>query len=125
MPVTFKMRDPTKDHIVKWTVRFNLPSENGEVIAHRFIAHFKVLPLSETEDLITGDAGGNILTLGRQGNLNLLRAVLVGWDGIGDEDGQPVPFTPEMRDRIIDDASVQSALVTEYFNCLAGNKTKN
>ena len=58
----------------------------------------------------------------------LLRTVIVDWpadSGIADEDGRPLPYSPDRRDQLIDVPFVQSALITAYRDACTGKITKN
>lgn len=122
MGVTFKLRDPSRDHIVKWPVKVPVVDENGAVHSHTLTAHFKVLGRSEINRLV-GEGG---LLQRATGNGDLLREVWVDWSGVGQEgiDGE-VNFTPELRDQVLDDVATETALVNGYFEMLAGRKAKN
>jgi len=51
--------------------------------------------------------------------------ILVGWDGIVDGDGEPVPFSQASKAILLDVPTMAGALIGAYFESLAEQKTKN
>ena len=122
MAVTFKLRDPAQDHVVKWPVWITSPTDGGNIAKQKLTAHFLVLPQSEVQEIL----GGDTMLAKADGNLNLLRRVWVDWSGVGAEGSdEELPFSPELRDRVLDDLAAQEALITAYFQMLRGHKAKN
>ena len=99
----------------KWPVEVKEPSVDraGEFDTFEFVALFKRVKLSEIEQM--GDDSG----------LPLLKKVLVGWEGIEDEDGNPVPFSSKELELFADDVdwlkAVLSAYTSTYAEAEAGN----
>ncbi|WP_303362491.1 hypothetical protein [Paracoccus sp. (in: a-proteobacteria)] len=80
---------------------------DGGFADQEFTATFRVLPWSEVEKLDTDP-------------VQLLRAIWIGWDGIVDDDGQPIPFSDALRDQLIDTLYIRAATVTVYVNAMTG-----
>lgn len=98
-----------------WThpVRVQVPAGDGRTTTHVFTAKFKLLKASQTEALLVdGDAA-------------LLREALVGWGDIQDADGDPLEFSPEARETLLDVAYWRRATVVEYLRFASGLPEKN
>ena len=65
------------------------------------------------------------LTSGAEGEASMIKEVLVGWSGIEDKDGKPLPFEPQFVDAALDFAYVKAALYDAYFNAVAGRGSGN
>jgi hypothetical protein len=48
--------------------------------------------------------------------------VLLGWDGINDDEGVPVPCTPESRAAVLDIIEVRRAVFSAFFDSAMGKK---
>jgi len=70
---------------------------------------FRAMPISEADgfDLSTGT-----------GTLDFLKAVVVSFDNLVDDDDNPVPSTPEQISQELDKAYVRLGLVSGYFKGL-------
>lgn len=90
----------------KWPVEVKEPSESrpGEFDKSEFTAVFKRVKFSELEAL--DDESG----------LPLVKKVLVGWEGIEDEDGNPVAFSSKELESFGDDVDWLKAVLTAYTN---------
>lgn len=99
----------------KWPVEVQEPSEKkpGKFEKSEFTAIFKRDKLSELEGV--SEAEG----------VSLLKKVLVGWEGINDEDGDPVEFSEAELDDFLDDVdwlkAVLAAYTKTYGEAQAGN----
>ena len=91
------------------TVLVNVPGVGRQ----QFTAKFVDLPQSKIEVLDGGDAG------------SLMQEALVGWSGIEDKEGKPIPFTPAHIAAVLDFAYVKSALYDAYFDAVAGRISGN
>lgn len=78
-----------------------------------FTAKFVDLPESKLNELTDDGAG------------SLMKEVLVGWSGIEDKDGKPIPFEPQFVDAVLDFAYVKTGLYDAYFNAVAGRASGN
>lgn len=80
-----------------------------------FTAKFLDLPQSKLQafsEAAPGDSG-------------LMETVLVGWSGIEDKDGKPLPFEPQFVKAALDFAYVKAALYDAYFDAVAGRGSGN
>ena len=99
----------------KWPVKVKEPSADraGEFDTFEFVALFKRVKLSEIEQM--GDDSG----------LPLLKKVLVGWEGIEDEDGNEVPFSSKELELFADDVDWLKAVLSAYTNTYAEGEAGN
>ena len=99
----------------KWPVEVQEPSDTkpGEFKKSEFTAIFKRVKLSELEGLSEAEGA------------SLLKKVLVGWEGINDEDGNEVKFSKAELDEFADDVDwlkgVLAAYTKTYGEAQAGN----
>lgn len=87
----------------------------GDTPAQEFAAEFVAVPssiLAEWTEEGTSDD-------------EILSQVLVGWSGIVDEEGNPVPFSAETRDQVVGFSFIRAAIARQYFRDLAGLKRGN
>lgn len=94
-----------------------IPNERGSWDEHRFKARFKLLPISEVKRLQADDEFAH----------NLLREVVLGWfDDVQDANGDPIPFSVEARDMMLDVPPVSAALLEAYLKGVNGGaRAKN
>lgn len=97
------------------TVKVSAPTEGG-VVSSSFTARFKALSISDTEAF-------NLLTT--EGTLNYLRAILIGWDGVADEEGEAISFNDAARDQLLDLAYVRVGILNTYNAAMMGAKSGN
>ena len=90
----------------RWPVRVRVPGDQQHDDAG-FVARFRVLSVTRLTD-----AG----LPARE----LMREALIGWDGVIDEHGTPVPFGEAARDALLELPYVVAALAEAYAEALAG-----
>lgn len=103
-----------KDRRIKWPVTISVPQSGGTVQKHKIEAEFDLLTQSRLAEVMASDRNAD-------GDTALLREVLVGWEGVADESGQPVEFSAETRDDLVDIPYVRAALIRSYFEAASGN----
>jgi len=88
----------------KWPVQVQEPSDTkpGEFETSEFTAVFKRVGMSKLQNSKDDE------------NIDLIRKVLVGWEGIVDEDGEEVPFSDEVLEEQADDADWIKAVLNTY-----------
>lgn len=104
----------------KATVQFETPGGDGRPERHKFTAIFKSLGLREYTELMDRayeDSG--------KGDALVVEEVLVGWEGVGDENGTPLDFTPDNRDKLMDIVCARAATVKTFVKTLTGAREKN
>lgn len=116
MPLQLRSQSPT----YRWPVVVEFPAEDGGKFEREtFDAEFKRLPQDRLREI------GEKIEAGLITDLELLDQVLVGWAGILDEQGEPVPFTESARQRILNVALVAQSIVSAWLESLAKGKRKN
>lgn len=93
------------------TVKVNTPAEEG-LDPQTFRAKFLILP-EEERQAIAGDPRA------------ALRTVWLGWEGIEDVDGKPVPFSEKAREQLMGYGYITLGLANAYHRATAGIETKN
>jgi len=96
-------------------VKVQVPAESG-FIEQSFTGRFRTMSVSEGESFngFSSDGVGQ-----------WLRAILIGWDGIKDEDGNDVSFSETARDELIDIPFIRNAISAAYNGAMLGAKRGN
>lgn len=102
---------------VFWPVKVQIPGDGGKSVQASFEAEFAILDTNEFEDII----------LQRDDERrDALDAVLVGWRGVKDEDGQSdVAFTPETKKAMLAIPYARAGLLEAYGHASMGGRRKN
>jgi len=113
-----------------WPVTFYQP-ENGTRKEHSFDAQFKQLPQTRINEIqvlvqkrVKAIQEGEEDTSGIT-DQSIANEVLVGWEGIEDGEGAPVPFSNKTKKQILDIPMLASAIIESYFDSLVEAKAKN
>lgn len=96
-------------------VKVQVPLEGGPQ-EQSFTARFRALSVSETEAF-------NMLTT--ESVSEWLRRILIGWEGVRDEDGDELPFSDAAREQLIDVPFVRMAVIAAYNAAMLGAKRGN
>lgn len=97
----------------KWPVKVEEPADGGVFEESTFDAIFKRVPRSQFKKLSD------------KGELELLKGVLIGWEGIEDEDGKPVPFSQVAMKEFADDPYWIRGVLSAYTETFEGAKLGN
>ena len=97
----------------KWPVKVEIPVDGGKFETQTFDAIFKKMSRSSFNDLVD------------KGDDALVGEILLGWEGINDDAGKPVPFTEKNKQQLCDDPYVLRALIQAYADSLTGVTAKN
>lgn len=97
----------------KWPVSVEEPTDGGTFETSTFDATFKRVGRAEFSKL------------GSKSDLELLKAVLVGWEGIDDEAGKPIPFSLEAIKDFSDDPYWIRGVLKAYTDTFDGAKLGN
>jgi hypothetical protein len=57
--------------------------------------------------------------------MELISEILVGWESVNDEDGNPIKFTKTNLKKLVDTPMVAGAIARAFFEALNGGKRKN
>ena len=114
-----------------WPVSIKLPANGGKRERQTFDAEFKRLPQSrineiqrEVQQRVKANEKGEDTGEGIS-DQSIAAEILVGWDGIVDGDGEPVPFSNAVKAQLLDVPMMAGALVGAYFESLVEQKRKN
>lgn len=94
-------------------VTFPVPNEQGGFDDNTFTAHFKPATSEELRTLRDGT------------DLDTVRKHLVGWDMVDEETKQPVPFTPQALDALLNISSAPYHIAMAFYRASNGVKAKN
>lgn len=114
---------------IKWPVKVAFVDGNGKAMPKTFIAHFPRLSQSEIDEIVkraklTEEADSDSVD-DKLTDDELARKVLIGWDEVIDDQGQPVEFSPAMRDKLLEIFPVRPSVVKAWFESVSGVKRKN
>jgi hypothetical protein len=114
-----------------WPVSIKLPANGGKRERQTFDAEFKRLPQSrineiqrEVQQRVKANEKGEDTGEGIS-DQSIANEILMGWDGIIDGDGEPVPFSNAVKAQLLDVPMMAGALVAAYFESLVEQKRKN
>jgi hypothetical protein len=114
-----------------WPVSIKLPANGGKRERQTFDAEFKRLAQSRINEIqrevqlrIKATERGEDVPDGVS-DQSIADEILVGWDGIIDGDGEPVPFSNTVKAQLLDVPMMAGSLVAAYFESLVEQKRKN
>ncbi len=96
----------------KTAVKVMVPTDRGQV-EHTFTARFRALTRSEESVF---DA------LSAASTDDFLRRIVVGWEGLQDEEGDTLEFSDEALNTLIDLHYVRQAIIVSYTSMISGSK---
>jgi hypothetical protein len=102
-----------------WPVKLQVAADGGKFETHTFDVEFRRLPQGEIDKLLKQAADLEIA------DADLARLVVVGWQGIEDEDGAALPFSEAARDKVLDVLLVRGAIVEAWIESIRGARRKN
>ena len=102
-----------KVKVFSWPVSIEEPSDGGTFDTVTFDAKFKRVGRKEFQKL------------GEKGELDLLKVIMVGWEGIQDEDGKELPFSIEAMRELSDDPYWIRGVLKAYTETFEGARQGN
>ena len=102
-----------KVKVFTWPVSIEEPADGGTFYTATFDAKFKRVGRKEFQKL------------GEKGELDLLKVIMVGWEGILDEDGKEVPFSLEAMREFSDDPYWIRGVLKAYTETFEGGRQGN
>lgn len=102
-----------------WPVKVELPKDGGSYQKHEFQAHFKRITQSQLKILLEGEGDKNPT------DKEFCKSVVIGWKDILDEEKNPIEFSDESLETLIEIPSVAKTIVVSYLDSIAGSKVKN
>ena len=103
----------------KWPVVHDMPVDGGKHERHTFDAEFKRITQSRIRQM------GEQIENNEITESELVTEVLLGWDGINDEDGNPIKFSQKALAQVIDVPMLATCISKAFFDSIAGAKRKN
>lgn len=101
-----------------WTVNVHTPdpAKPGKWKTQTFVGHFKKMPDAEFRERLAALTEKDLDDTERYQRENaFLGESLLGWEGVNDEAGLPIPFSPETRAALLDITEVRAALFAALF----------
>ncbi|AVG17776.1 hypothetical protein CFN79_18950 [Chromobacterium vaccinii] len=124
MAFVVKERSP-----IRWPVKVQLPTDGGQTSEHEFLGLFNRLPpadvIAMAEEGVTEQA--NFPDMLRN-NVSKFSRLLIGWEGVIDGDGKPLPFSLDLLRQLVTgpDGAAFSRGIWEAINDLTyGVREKN
>lgn len=109
-----------------WPVTFSQPSDGGKRVKSQFVAKFARLAQSrivqiqeQVQKRIDGDESQTI------SDISMAEEVLVGWEGIQDENGEELLFSEQVKSELLEVPMLSATIVEAYFSSLVEEKRKN
>ena len=103
----------------KWPVRVEIPSDLGKHTVQTFNGEFKRVTQTRIKE-IAEQIDNNSIT-----EIDLVSEIMVGWDSVNDEDGNPLQFTKPNLNKLLDVPMVAGAIAKAFFDSIAGARRKN
>lgn len=99
-----------------WPVKVDIPGDGGKYTTATFRAKFNALPQSRIDDYFAGrDAGSET---------DLLSEAVAEVMDLGDETGQPITWSDQVKVQLLDIPYVRAALVRAFFESITGGGAK-
>ena len=103
----------------KWPVTVEVPVDDGRHDKQKFDGEFKRITQSRIREM------GQLIETGDLTDVDLVKEVLVGWEGIEDDQGNELKFSQSKLKQLLDVPMVATAIATAFFDSIAGAKRKN
>ena len=100
------------DGAFTWPVEIKVPTDDGYK-KHKIKVTFKIIDQDRIDELL------------RNVDNDLLREVVLGWKGVQDEDGNEIPFSDDVLERLLKKGFVRTALAHDYIRGVNGLERKN
>lgn len=101
---------------VRWPVSVPVPVDGGKTEAAEFEAEFLYLDEPSLQRLLIDSAGNN---------KEQLRKVVVGWNGLLDENDEPLPFSQDNLEVVTDYPYIALAMIEAFGAMQRGAAAKN
>ncbi len=113
----FILDDGEEPLIRDWPVVISKPVDGGRVQKHEVTMDFVLLSQREIDDQVEASRAS-----GESADVDILHRVLRGMGGFKDHAGNPIPYSEEMRDKVLRIPYVRIAFINAYFQAAAGQK---
>ena len=103
----------------KWPVSHDMPVDGGKHARYTFDAEFKRITQSRIREM------GELIENNEITEADLVSEVLLGWEGINDEDGNAIKYSQKALSLVIDVPMLATSISKAFFDSIAGAKRKN
>jgi hypothetical protein len=117
----------------KWPVEFEVPTDGGTWAKQSFDGHFARLG-QERVEYLTESYTRRVADLKAGVELDeelaaltpkaIAGEILIGWNGIFDDDGNEIPCTPATKERVLEVETVAAAVIQAWSSSLQGSAAK-
>lgn len=104
-----------KERTFTWPVKIKVPTDGGVFADAGFDCKFKLVSQDEIDDFVAGKVSER----------DFLKANIVGWTGVQDDQDRELPFSEAARDSMIGIPYVRVALMGAYLEAMSGARRKN
>ena len=116
----------SKSHRYWWPVTVSIPDpENpGRFVEQNLKMQFE--PLGRDEQLAAQDTAAALTSLRElaEHETEQARRIVKNWDGVVDDDGGPVPFSPELLDQALQQPWFRKAVQEALHQSMTGEKAR-
>ena len=95
---------------IKKTIEVKVPGDHGKTTKADFEVTFRRLGLTEAKDLIKKSQEGLI------SDEDILRQNVVDFNGVKDGDGNPIPYSLDFLNQLIDESYIRSPLIAGFMD---------
>ena len=114
----------SKKQTYAWPVKIKMP-QGGQWENHGFTATFQRIPAAKIQEWMKNLADEDQKPEERYDYENtVISEVLVGWEGVQDAEGTPVPFSDETRRMLVEIVEVRKAIFEAFFDSGLGKKAE-
>lgn len=114
-----------KSDSYSWPVTYRQPISGGRRTKQEFQAIFRRLPqsrITEIQEQVQKRLDGEDVAIS---DVSIADEVLVGWDGVVDDDASSIEFTQSVKEDLLELPLMAGTLVEAYFNSLVEDKRGN
>ena len=102
----------------KWPVSIDIPIDGGKHQRHTFDGEFRRITQSRVREM------GQLIDKGELTDVDVVKEVFLGWDGIENEKNEVVPFSVTALSQLLEVPLVATSIATAFFESIAGAKKK-
>ena len=114
-----------KEFSYSWPVTVRMPKDGGSYEEEEFSCTFRIQAQDELEALVAAaNEGGDDTAFQNGADVTLLRKVVVGWDGVTGEDGEPLAFSPDALSELTANPFIRLAMMRSYFKSVMGQEAR-
>ena len=106
-----------QDHSFTWPVEVAVPEDGGKHRIETFQVRFREIDQDHVNDILSDIENGV--------DAALLTEIVIGWEGVRDEDKNEVPFDTGMLEMLIKVPYVRIAMAGAFMAAMTGAKRKN